>query len=153
MQKRNTFSKMLALGGTVMVWLPILAPIILGVIWLATRGRFLVDYLMPAELLPLVLTGGALLIWAAWRVRRWHKLITWSLGIALFLLIACQVLAQVSGLASGEIAPQGPWWILVLVGLFGYVLGVIVVGVGGILLLRDLLKPTQSAPANSPSLA
>jgi peptidoglycan/LPS O-acetylase OafA/YrhL len=97
------------------------------------------DYLMPAELFPLALAGGCLLIWAALRARSRR-----GLGIAAGLLVVGQVLAVVTGLASGETEPAGWQWALVLASIAGYSLALVVVGVGGLLLLRDLFKPPQS---------
>jgi hypothetical protein len=140
MEKKNLFTKILAITGTVLVWLPILAPILFSLARLMSRPFFQIDYLMPAELFPLVLVGGGLLLWAAFRCRKRRGLIGWSLVSALALLVGSQVLAEVTGLASGRTEPTGLPWVLVLGGLIGYILAVVVVGVGGALLLRDLFK-------------
>jgi hypothetical protein len=70
MEKKNVFTKILAITGTVLVCLPILAPILLSVIFLIADGEFLFDYLMPAELFPVAMAGGVLLLWAAIREKR-----------------------------------------------------------------------------------
>ncbi len=59
----------------------------------------LFDYLMPSELFPLA--GGLLLLWAALRARTGVGRVAWSLGIAVGALAGSQVLAVVTGLASG----------------------------------------------------
>jgi hypothetical protein len=56
------------------------------------------------------------------------------------LLFGGQALAVVTGLASGEIEPAGIWWILVLASLGIYSLALVIVGLGGALILRDLFK-------------
>ncbi len=140
MEKKNVLTKILAIAGTVLVWFPILAPVLLGVVSLITERVFRLDYLMPAELFLLVLIGGGLLIWAALRARSWLKLITWGLGLAVGMLIAGQGLAVVTGLASGVTEPAGWWFALVLASLVILWLAIILTGVGGILLLRDLFK-------------
>jgi peptidoglycan/LPS O-acetylase OafA/YrhL len=104
---------------------------------------FRFDYLMPAELFPATLVGGGLLIWAALRARSRRRLIGWGLGIAVGLLVGGQVLAVVTGLASGETEPAGWWWALVLASIVIYTLALVVIGVGGVLLLRDLFKPSR----------
>jgi len=86
MEKRNALTKIITIVGTVLVWFPILAPILLGVVSLIADGIFRFDYLMPAELFPIVLIGGGLLVWSAVRARAYLKLIAWGLGIALHLL-------------------------------------------------------------------
>ncbi len=144
MEKKGVLTKILAIAGTVLVWFPILAPVLLSAAVIITEHIFRFDYLMPAELFPAALTGGGLLIWAALRARSRWRLIGWGLGIAAGLLVGSQELAVVTGLASGETEPAGWWWALVLASLVVYSLALIVIGVGGVLLLRDLFKPPRS---------
>ena len=144
MEKKGVLSKVLAIVGTVLVWLPILAPVLLSVVLVITEREFRFDYLMPAELFPATLVGGGLLIWAALRAHSRRRLIGWGLGIAVGLLVGGQVLAVVTGLASGETEPTGWWWALVLASIVVYSLALVVVGVGGVLLLRDLFRPSCS---------
>ena len=140
MEREGVFTKILAIVGTVLVWFPILAPILLSVAVIIKGRVFRFDYLMPAELFPAVLVGGCLLIWAALRARSRRRLIGWGLGIAGSSLVGGQVLAVVTGLASGETEPAGWRWALVLASLVVYSLALVVIGVGGLLLLRDLSK-------------
>jgi hypothetical protein len=143
MKNINVLNKILAIAGTVLVWIPILAPILFAVLGFFRRHRFLLDYLMPAELGLLVLIGAGLLLWAALRMHVHQKLIIWTLVAAVVLLVGSQGLAVLTGLANGD-TPMGGWqWALVLGMLIGYDLAVIVLGVGGVLLLRHLFKPAQ----------
>ena len=142
MEKKSTLTKILAIVGTVLVWFPILTPVLFGVISLISDGVFRLDYLMPAELFPVALVGGGLLLWAALRARSRQKLIGRGLVCAIALLLGGQGLAVVTGLASGATAAVGLWWVLVLTMLIGFILALIAVGVGGVLLLRDLFKPS-----------
>jgi hypothetical protein len=144
MEKKGVLTKILAIVGTVLVWFPILAPVLLSVAVIIKERMFRFDYLMPAELFPAALVGGGLLIWAALRARSRRRLIGWGLGIAVGLLVGGQVLAVVTGLASGETEPTGWWWALVLASIVVYSLALVVIGVGGVLLLRDLFKPPRS---------
>jgi len=140
MEKQNVFSRILAVAGTALAWLPILAPVLFSVIAGVSHRVFRFDYLMPAELFPLALAGGGLLLWAALRARSQVRLIGWGLGLAAGLLVAGQALAVVTGLASGESEPAGLWWMLVLGSLIVYSLAVVAIGVGGLRLLRVLFK-------------
>ncbi|MFN8497224.1 MAG: hypothetical protein U0641_05150 [Anaerolineae bacterium] len=140
MKRRDSLTKILAVAGTVLMWLPFLAPVLLAIGVTMTRGRFLFDYLMPAELFPAVLGGGALLLAAAVRMRSRRALIGGALGIAVGALAAGQALAVVTGLASGETGPSGWPWALVLGSLAAYSLAVAAMGIGGLLLLRDLFR-------------
>lgn len=146
MERKNVFTKILAITGTVLTWFPVLAPVLLCVVAFIGDGRFRFDYLMPAELFPIALVGGGLLLWAAFRARLRRGWIGWSLGLAVFLPIGGQVLAFVSGLASGETEPAGWWWGLLIGFIVAYVLALVAVGIGGVLLLRDLFKPPAVAP-------
>jgi hypothetical protein len=141
MKEKGVLTKTLAIMGTLLVWVPIAAPILLAAAELIKEGLFRLDYLMPAELFPLALVGGGLLLWASWRRRSRRGLIGWSLVSAVILLVGLQELAEVTGLASGRTAPGGWQSALVTAGLIGYILAVVVTGVGGALLLRDLFKP------------
>lgn len=140
MDKKGVLNKTLAIVGTALVWLPLLAPVLFSLIVLATRLVFRFDYLMPAELFPVALVGGGLLLWAALRARSRWGLIGWGLGNVVVLLVGGQALAVVTGLASGAIEPTGVWWVLVLASIAGYSLALAVMGVGGALLLRNLFK-------------
>jgi hypothetical protein len=80
MGNKGVLTKILAVIGTVLVWIPILAPILLTIAELIRTGMFRLDYLMPAELFPLALVGGGLLLWAALRRRRFRGMIGAGLG-------------------------------------------------------------------------
>ncbi len=99
---------------------------------------------MPAELFPIAMLGGGMLLWAALRARSRRGLIGWGLVIAVGMLFGGQALAVITGLASGETEPT-PWLMaLVLVPIGIYVLALVAVGIGGVLLVRDLFKhPAQ----------
>ena len=84
--KKNFLTKTLAVSGSVLVWVPVLAPVIFSLIHLFSSGEFLIDFLMPAELGLSVLAGAGLLLWAAIRCRSRVKWIAYGIGIALILL-------------------------------------------------------------------
>jgi hypothetical protein len=143
MENKSVFTRILAFIGCGLVWLPILAPFIFAFIWLFRRGKFMVDFLMPAEVFPVALVGAGLLLWAAWRARSQKKLIGWSLVSAIVLLGGSQGLAVVTGMASGQTEPSGWLMAIVLGAIILFDLALVAVGLGGILLLRDLLKRSK----------
>lgn len=144
MEKKDGFTKILAIFGTVLMWFPVLAPIILAVGSLILAGMFRFDYLMPAELFPSALFGGAMLLWAAVRAHSHRGLIGWGLAVAVGMLFGGQALAVVTGLASGETEPTAWLMALVLVPIGIYALSLVAVGVGGVQLVRDLYRhPAQ----------
>jgi len=142
--EKSIITKILAVAGTALVWFPNLAPIVLSAALLISSRIFRFDYLMPAELFPVALVGGGLLLWAALRCKRRQALIGWGLGAAVVLLGGSEGLAVVTGLASGVREATGVWWALVLASLVLYILALVVMGIGGILLLRDLYKAAPS---------
>ena len=143
MEKTSILTRILAIVGTVLVWFPILAPVLLSVARIIQGRIFLFDYLMSAELFPVAMAGGGLLLWAALRARSRRGIIGWGLGIAVSLLVGGQALAVVTGLASGDTEPTGWQWALVLASIGIYSLALVVIGVGGVLLVRDLIKPAS----------
>lgn len=145
MKDKGVFTKTLAIVGTVLAWFPIFAPILLSAVFFIQAGVFRFDYLMPAELFLFGLAGGLLLLWAAVRVRSWRALIGWGLGIAVGMLVGGQALAVATGLASGETEPTGLPWVLVIGSLIVFIAALIAVGVGGVLLLRDLYRPKKES--------
>jgi len=132
MEKKTVLSKILAVVGTVLVWFPILAPLVLGFISLGMDGVYRLDYLMPAELGILVFVGGALLIWGAIRTGYRRKIILWGFGLAAGSIAIL--------MAFGDVVPGGLEWAIAIGLLVTYALAIMIMGVGGILLWRDLFK-------------
>jgi hypothetical protein len=132
MDKKDALSKILAIVGTVLVWIPILAPIVLGFVSLGMDGIYRFDYLMPAELGILAFVGGAMLLWAAIRSKRRLGIIAWGFGIAagsISILIA-----------FGDVVPGSLEWAIVVGLLIAYSLAIVVIGIGGILLWMDMFR-------------
>lgn len=140
MEKKNALTKVLAIVGTVLVWFPLLAPVLLSAVLLIAEGRFLFDYLMPMELFLVALAGSGLLLWGTLRAHARAKFIVWGIGTAIFMFFGVQWFAEITGMASGETEPVGWMWAVAIASLVVYVLGIILVGTGGALLLRDLFK-------------
>jgi hypothetical protein len=140
MGKKSVLTKVLAVVGTVLVWFPILATIVISVAGSIGDRVFRFDYLMPAELFPVTFVGGGLLMWAALRSRLRREIIGWGLGIAVGLLAGGQALAVATGLASGETDPAGWLWTLVVASIIVYSLALVEISVAGVLLSRDLFQ-------------
>ena len=132
MEKKDTLSKILAIVGTVLVWVPVLAPVVFGFISLIADGIFRFDYLMPAELVILVFVGGGLLVWAATRADTQQRIIAWGFGIALAAILALN--------AFGDVVPGSFRWAIAIGLLVVYTAMVVVMGIGGVQLWRDLFK-------------
>jgi len=132
MEKKDTFSKILAIVGTLLVWIPILAPGVFGFVSLGMDGIYRFDYLMPAELGIFAFVGGAMLLWVAIRAKSRQGIIAWGLGIAAGTIAVL--------MTFGDVEPGSLEWAIVVGLLIAYSLVIVVMGVGGILLWRDLLK-------------
>jgi len=137
-EENPVLTRALAVIGVTLVWIPLVAPVVPSLIRLVAAGVFRLDYLMPAELFPVALVGGGLLMWAAIRARSRQALIGWGLGGMVGALAGSQISAIATGLASGATEPSG--WRLTLVAalLALYVLALIEIAVSGILLVRDM---------------
>jgi len=144
MDKKNMFTKILAILGSILVWLTLLAPVFFWLLFALRREVINLehfDYLIPAELFPLALVGGGLLVWAALRARKYIKLVAGSLSLAIVALFSGQLLAVLTGLATGETKLGGWQWAVVLGAIGIYILALVGLGVGGILLSRRRVKP------------
>ncbi len=142
MPNKGLLTKILALVGTLVVLFPILAPLAFSAGSYAGDRILRFDFLMPAELFPAAFIGAGLLFWAAMRAHSREKLIGWWFAAAAGLLIGAQQLAVVTGLDSGEGPPEGIWWITVIVMINAYSLALVITGIYGVLLLRELFRPS-----------
>jgi hypothetical protein len=140
MKSKDPFTKVLTIGGTILVWIPILAPLVFSIMALFRVHRFLFDYLMPAELFPFVLVGGGVLLWASLRSDSQLRPVSWGLGLACAMLVLSQGLALASGLARGEAENVTLWKVIVLSLLAVYCLAAVALGLSGINLWRELFK-------------
>jgi hypothetical protein len=144
-ENRGLFTRILAISGTFLAWIPILAPLLFSLAFYIQTRLFRFDYLMPAELFLFALVGGILLVWAALRARARRWLIGGGLAAVVVFPVVMQAVATTTGLASGEIEPGGWQLALVLAFLIGYCLALVAVSIGGILLLTDLFRAPSSA--------
>jgi hypothetical protein len=145
MARGSLVAKILAIAGTVLVGLPLLAPLVLAVAAALQQRGFLLDYLMPAELFPSVLAGGLSLVVGAFLARSRRAFVVSGLAAAIVLLVGVQAFAAVTGLASGRAEATG--WRLAVAngGIAGYALAVAVTCLGGALLARDLFGSPRSS--------
>lgn len=153
MRKNNGFTKSLAIAGTLLVWFPLVMPVI-GVVQELARsgsiGNF--DWLMPAELFPAVLVGTVLLLWASLRTHDRRKPMWWGVGLLIGVPVAGTAFARLSGLATGE-REFGDWAGWVLLGMIVvYVLTIVEIGVVGITLIVDLFRNGRSTAEAPPAV-
>ena len=131
MKTKTLWTKVLAVAGTVLLWLPIAATLITAIIGSISARSFLFDYLMPAELFPLAFVGAGLLLWASFRAKLLVRPISWGLDAVIGLPVAAQLIAIFTG-GWQEIL------VTTLIGLYG--LAIIATGILGIQLCQKLFK-------------
>jgi hypothetical protein len=145
MKHKDTLAKILALIGTILVWFPILAMVVTSSLFTIRSEMFRMDYLIPAEIAPVPLVGSLLLWWAAFRANYKKGSIGWGMLAAAVFLVGSQVLAVVTGLASGKIAEGGWQMSVVMGGLIAYDLAFVWIGIAGIQLTSELIRRNRQA--------
>ena len=131
MNTRGVLIRILAVTGTLLTSVPILVTICLPAYRLISGRGLLLDYLMPAELFPFALIGGAILAIAALLERSHRAAILGGLAASAVALAGTQTYATVSGLASGKIEAKGLPWAIVLTSLAIYVFALLfLIGAG-----------------------
>ncbi len=154
MKRNNALIKTLAILGTVLVWLPVAAPLVMTRWARIGQEGFNFDWLIPAELSPIVALGAALVLTAALLSHSRRAWVVWGIAIMVAGIVLGSVIAQVSGLATGAVEPSETGWWMVVIGMIGvYVAGIVETGVAGILLTRDLFRhhaedPERAMPAS-----
>ncbi|MEJ5256819.1 MAG: hypothetical protein WHS64_01060 [Fervidobacterium sp.] len=115
-----------------------IAPAFFSIVALIQMGRFLFDFLMPAELFLVFLVGAILLLFVSIRTKHYVKQIGFGLLLAVILLFGGQGIAVISGLASGE-REFGDWvTVLVMVMILLYIFAIIEIEIFGFYLLRKM---------------
>ena len=127
-----------------LVWLPLLIPAVDSLRYIGS-GPYTFDFLMPAGFLPVALAGGVQLAWASVRARSRRKTILWGLGAGIGLFFVGQAVAVSNGLASGATEPNFESLSPIIGAIGAYMIGLIVAGIGGVLLIRDLFAPSATA--------
>ncbi len=122
-------NKTLALFGLILIWTPLVLPVIFGSAHLVQTGEFLFDFLMPGELFFMVFGGLVLLTISAKRSKKYFKdIFGFSIAaVSLFLIL----------IALGQ-AEGGFKLIAVLSIMIAYDLLILVTGILGVMLYRSL---------------
>lgn len=151
MRTPSPFDRVLAIAGAVVAALPVAAMLATSLVGSLLEGRFLMDYLMPAELGLLLAVGAALLLLAALRTRRDAVAIGATAATAALAFAAMSAFAVWTGLADGRHEPTGWRLALVVSMLVVYVLAAIALPVLGWHLARALRRP--HGPRHGPPAA
>lgn len=152
MHRRNSITKNLAVAGSVFVWLPIAIAVVMSILGSVTDGRFRFYFLLPAELFPVELIGGGLVLWSAQRAGLHQKLASRSAISAIYLLLNGLGVAVATGITAGKVAAAGWVWALIIALVGAYSLAVMAMGFAGILIIRDLSQCSVLESTEHPSL-
>ncbi len=141
MPSSRTIDRVLSVAGALLVCSPLALTVLLSLLASLSAGRFLFDFLMPAELFPLFLAGALSSMVAAVRLRRRRALVIGGAIVTALALLSAQGAAIATGLAAGDRAPQG-WPLVLVLSLFVLFLAAMVAtGLGSVALARDVLRP------------
>lgn len=151
MKTKTILAKVFAIVGSVLIWAPILFMLITAAIGSIYAKQLLFDYLMLAELFLVILAGVVLLFTAS---LLGHALSKWIglCGAVIFIVLAgALLLAQITGLASGDVPATG-WQFALVVGLIiVYNVLVAAIGVLGLMLIGKLYSK-KPAPVEAPAV-
>ena len=136
MKNKSLISKIIAITGTILVWIPIIAPVLLTIIFLIIKGRLAFDFLMPMELIFLVIIGAILLIISSIIMKFKWKIIGISLGTIISIFILGQFIAEITGIASGETEMTSTLYFIMITFVIIYIISLIILGISGIKLVK-----------------
>lgn len=149
MIKRDWLSKMLAVFGSVLVWFPLVATVVM--MGRDEVGNVRIDWLMPAELFPVAIVGAGLLLWAALHAHARRGLVAWGIGAMLAAIVVGMAITVLTGLASGAVQPENApvAWGAAIAMIVAYSAAMAEIGVAGVLLVGDLFK-SEAGTGNAP---
>ena len=139
-KQRSVLTKIFTISGTLMLWAPILFMFVTAIVGSIMRKALLFDYLMLAEMFPIVALGLVLLVLASLLSGTFRKWFGWGSVAALVTLSCGQIFASVSGLASGALAENGAAFAVVIASIVIYNIIVVALEILGILLIRRLFR-------------
>lgn len=149
-QKRKlTLSKAFAVAGTLLLIVPILFLFVTSVVGSIASKSLLFDYLMLAELFPVVALGLILLVLASLLSRILPKWIGWCSAAALILLAGAVLYANASGLSSGALSMDSGAFVVAFTAIALYNLLIFEIAILGILLIKRLFEQKTESPAAS----
>ena len=139
-KQKAALTKVFAVSGTVVLWALILFLFVTAIIGSIAGKALLFDYLMLAELFPIVALGLILLVLSSLLSRTFRKWFGWGSVAALLALSSAQILATASGLASGALAESGGVFVTVIAAIVIYNIIIGALAILAILLLRRLFQ-------------
>lgn len=144
---RLTWARVLSVAGVVLVGIPLAIPLATSVAALIARAGFHLDVLAVGEFVVVAAVGGVLVFAAALILRARRMLAGVLLAAMLLSFLGVDLLALLTGLATGE-AEAGGWRLIVVLGCYAlYVVSVVGLFVAGILVCRDAFRRRRGTRA------
>lgn len=145
-KQKSALTKIFAVAGTAMLWAPILFMFLTAITGSIARKALLMDYLMLAELFPAVALGMALLLAASLMTRLYRKWFIWGCAATVATLVGGQLIAMLSGLASGAREPEGIFFAIVIGFIVLFDLIVIAFAILAVFLIKKLFQKQPGQP-------
>ena len=139
-KQKTALTKVFAVSGTIMLWAPIVFMFVTAIVGSIAGKALLFDYLMLAELFPIVALGLMLLVFASLLSHTFRKWFGWGSVAALIALTGAQILSTASGLSSGALAESGGVFVAVIAAIIVYNVIIGALAIFAILLLRRLFQ-------------
>ncbi len=139
-KQKSALTKIFSIAGTILLLAPIAFMLLTAVVGSIMNGRLLCDYLMLAELFPIVAFGFILLILASLLSRTFARWFGWGTVAALVALGGGQLIASLSGLAHGTTSTDSIAFVIVIATIILYNLIVIALAILGIVLNKRLFQ-------------
>lgn len=142
-RQKSALTKIFAIAGAVLLWAPILFMFLTAIVGSIARKALIMDYFLLAEVFPVVALGLVLLVLATLLSRTLRKSIGWVSAASLLALVATNVVAAATGLASGAIEPEGPPLIAATICIAIFDLLILAVAILAILLVKRIFRKNQ----------
>jgi hypothetical protein len=149
MSRRDATTKTIATIGSVVVALPIVAPLVLGLRFAGGPVGYRVDYLMPFEVYPVTVVGMILVVWAAMRAHAHRRGVWLSIAGMIGGILLAGISAQVTGIAN-SVETLARWKYVLTAALgAGSLVAQVALIVMGFLIVRDAgsAQPDATPPA------
>lgn len=148
-RQKSALTKIFVIAGAVLLWAPILFMFLTAIVGSIARKALIMDYFLLAEVFPVVALGLVLLVLATLLSRTLRKSIGWVSAASLLALVATNVVAAATGLASGAIEAEGPPLIAATICIAIFDLLILAVAILAIFLLKHIFRkePNQAPEA------
>ena len=149
LKQKSALTKIFAISGTILLWAPFLFMLVTAIWGSIQQKSLMIDYLMLAELFPIVALGLILLVLASLISRVYAKWFGWGSVAALVALAGGQIFATVTGLAAGASTQANAAMTIVIVSIVIFNLIILALAILSIVFLRQLFSKAASPEATN----